>query len=505
MAASSAVKILGSFGLLVTLAVPELALAVGPRNVNLLLVIADDIGVDKVGSYAADVDESYGSTAEYLPETPVLDLLAESGVRFTEAWANPACSPTRASLYTGRLAMRHGVGQAIGKDGTAELSLNENTLAMVLSREGYATGLFGKWHLGEGEMPEAWEAGESYEDHLGETISALLPPSVLGWDWFQGTKADLDVGGWDGYYNWMELVASPMWGGWVHPLALPDYATISTTDAALAWIEDQTSPWFATVAYHAPHLPLEMPPEGCGYNNTGEWPEEEAAIYAAMVECMDEQIGVLLDNIRGLENTVVIFVGDNGTESDLAEGVFADGRGKGTVYESGVHVPLIVADGYDYLYTLGVSGLNTEAAWRSRVAYPGRTIPDAVHVLDLFATLGDLGGGDIRTGVDATSLVPLLTASENFERRPVVSKIFNSHGGTVALRKGDYKLIATVRRGHSGCLMKYEVYNLSTDRLEQTDLARRSPQLVEVLVHSLAEVGATEPGGWLDVQDCDES
>jgi arylsulfatase A-like enzyme len=488
------------------LAVSGAAQAAGGRAPNVLLVIADDLGVDKVGAYAADVDETYASTAQYLPETPTLDLLAESGVRFTDAWANPACSPTRASLYTGRYAMRHGVGQAIGRAGADELDLDETTIARVMSDAGYVTGLFGKWHLGEGATPVDWSEDELLEDHLGESLTLEFPTAALGWDLFNGTKADLDITGWEGYYDYMTLVAVPRWGGWVAPSASSDYATQATTATALAWIDKQSTPWFATVAYHAPHTPFQLPPEGCGYDESGEVPTDDAAIYKAMVECMDEQMGVLLDGIVDLQNTVVLFVGDNGTEEKVAEGVFADERGKGTVYESGVRVPLIVADGYDYLTTLGVPGLGAAGAWNSRVSDPNRTVSSPVHVVDLFSTIGALGGGDTSTGVDGENLMPLLANAGSFERGPVLSEVFGSTSGDLALRSGDYKLVVhAILQGETGCRSRYELYNIGNDRLETTDLFRRTTVVAEAMSASLEALISTLPGSWMDIPDCGES
>jgi len=488
------------------LAVPGTAQAAGGRAPNVLLVIADDLGVDKVSAYAADADETYAATARHLPETVTLDLLAESGVRFTDAWANPACSPTRASLYTGRYAMRHGVGQAIGRDGAQELSLDETTIAQVMSDAGYATGLFGKWHLGEGEKPADWSEGELFEDHLGEALTVSFPTTTLGWDLFHGSKADLNVAGWEGYYDYMSLVAVPRWGGWVLPTASSEYATQETTTAALDWIGKQSSPWFATVAYHAPHTPFQLPPEGCGYDESGEPPTGDAAIYKAMVECMDEQLGELLDGIAGLQNTVVFFVGDNGTEERVAEGVFADGRGKGTLYESGVRVPLIVADGHDYLTTLGVSGLSPGGAWNSRVADPNRTVDAPVHVVDLFTTIGALGGGDTSTGEDGQSLMPLLANRGTFERGPVVAESFNDSSGTLALRSGNYKLMVRANLiGDEGCRWSYELYNVKIDRLETNDIYTRATSVAATMDANLEALVATEPGSWIDVPDCGET
>ncbi len=477
------------------------------RSPNVLLVIADDMGIDKVGAYAGDVDETYALTAANLPETPTLDLLAESGVRFTDAWANPACSPTRASLYTGRYVMRHGVGQAIGREGTRELSLDETTIAQVMSDAGYATALFGKWHLGGGGEPSDWDEGESYEDHLGETVTTRFPTAMLGWDLFNGTKADLDVGDWEGYYDYMSLVAVPRWGGWVSVSSSSGYATQETTTAALDWISRQSGSWFATVAYHAPHTPFQAPPEGCGYDESSELASSDPAIYKAMVECMDEQIGELLDGVSDLQNTVVIFVGDNGTEDRVAEGLFADGRGKGTLYESGVRVPLIVADGYDYLYTLGVQGLRPGGAWNSRVAAPNRTSGEPVHVVDLFATIGAMGGGDTSTGDDAQNLMPILANVGSFERGPLISESVGENMGTLAMRDGIYKLLVQVSlaAGEAGCRSRYEVYNMETDRLEATDLYRRAPGVSAALIDSLDDVVSTVPGSWVDVPDCGES
>ncbi len=499
-------KTVAALATLAALVLPAPAQATDARSQNILLVIADDLGVDKVGAYAADTDPTYASTAQYLPETPTIDLLAESGVRFTDAWANPACSPTRASLFTGRLPLRHGVGQAIGKSGSTSLGLDETTIAQVMADAGYATGLFGKWHLGDGETPSDWAEGESWDDHLGETVGVQYPPVALGWSKFQGTIADLDVGTWAGYYDYMEVVAVPRWGGWLVADASSEYATQATTQAALSWIEKQTGPWFATVSYHAPHTPFQPPPAGCGYNESAKTPSADAAVYKLMVECMDEQLGELLDSIAGLQNTVVIFVGDNGTDDKVAEGVFADGRGKGTLYETGVRVPLVVADGHDYLNTLGVSGLSSAGVWNSRVANPNRTSDDLVHVADLFATIGALGGGDTRSGDDAASLVPVLSDTGTFERGPIASEMYGASLGTLALRRGDYKLLVTATMAEgSACRSKYELFNVVDDRFEQTNLYHRSPTEAARMILSLDELAASAPGSWIDVPDCSES
>ncbi len=468
---------------------------------NILIIVADDLGVDKVGAYTIDVDDTYAEEATALPQTPVLDSMAQAGVRFTDGWANPACSPTRATVLTGTWALRHGVGEALGREGSQPLDTDETTLAHVASDANYATGLFGKWHLGEGELPGSWADDESWEEHLGEMVPVDFPTILVGFDAFRGVRSDLEVGYWEGYYDFMTLTSVNRVGSFTVPTAETEYATTATTQAALGWINDQTGPWLASVNYHAPHTPFQLPPSDCGYGDASDL--RDALTHKAMVECLDQEIGVLLDGVATLANTVVLFIGDNGTEDRVAQGPFDDERGKGTLYESGIRVPVIAVDGADWMISQGKGTAALTRRSLGVVENPGREVSDLVSVVDLYATVREITGSATGGGEDSVSLMPFLRDTDGTIREFIYSELYSTDSGTAAYRDDDAKLIVWARnQGGEFCRARYELYNVWEDRFEQNDLAPSQPDAVEDMKQKLDALVSSAPGSWLDVPDC---
>ncbi len=342
------------------------ALASGP---NIMLIIGDDIGVDNIAGYGEHADSAM---------TPRIDALASEGVLFRNAWSNPMCAPTRAGILTGRHAYRHGVltvGSTYG-----HLDGSEETLAEVLSDVGYATALVGKWHLGtdKGELP----TDQGFHYYAGNTSAAV-----------------------DDYYDWERTIMST--GAAPLTVRMLDYATRVTTDDAITWLRAQTDPWFLTVAYNAAHTPFHVPPgsllswrtraslNGAVGDPCDGTVDDEETCYRAMVEAMDSEVGRLLDwlTISGQhDDTLIIFVGDNGTPSNavIDDGVFAKIHGKGTIYEGGVNVPMVMSGGAN----LGLLADVEESA--------------LVQVLDIFATVADMAGGSPAAELDAESLLGYL-------------------------------------------------------------------------------------------------
>jgi len=506
------------------------AIGVPVQTPNVLLIIADDMGVDKMGAYADDVP-GYRAEAAYLPDTPVLDDLASVGVRFTDAWANPSCSPTRGALFTGNHAFRTGVGKPIGKEGASNLQDSAFTIAETLGLEGYTSGMFGKWHLGENAIPEDWSEGDDWGDHLGERFSFQTPALVQGWDRFYGSvPGGLDADSEDGgYYSWVAVFNNRCEGCAVEdPVQIrtvSKYATIETIGAARDWIAQQDRPWMVSLTLNAPHTPFELPPSGCNYRAEDGLPPQalnQPAVYEEMVECMDRQLGVLLDSIDDLANTLVIFVGDNGTDYRVAEGDFDDDRGKGTLYESGVRVPLIIADGAaivglapdegnpdDCTVIPGV-GLRCRQPHRL-ISDPGSTSDAPVHVVDLFATIAETVGAQSNTGLDSVSLVPLLSDVEGPVREVNYAEAYSSDGsGNFALRSGDWKLTGrTSIPDDSACLADSGLFNLSSDRFEAEDLtadAQLEGEAQQALSELLSELDALADSAdtlpWFAADDC---
>lgn len=321
-------------------AVLSLGQAAASAQDNVLILLADDLGVDSLACYGVGSD---------LPLTPNIDRLAAEGVRFENCWSNPLCSPTRATLQTGRYASGSGLGHLV-EDGTQALQPEELTLPEVLddASTGYAHAAFGKWHLGN------------------EDVGGALAPNLAGWSHFSGTLGNVP-----NYTKWLKVENGQY-------SISKRYLTSDTVNEALAWIRTQTQPWVAYVAFNTPHKPFHAPPS---HLHTQDLPsqfppsqtENVRPWWKAMVESMDTEIGRLLTGIGpALQSTTVIFLGDNGTSRYVVVPPFESYKAKGSVYQGGVHVPLIV--------------------WGSQVLSEGSTSDALVNTTDVYATVLDIAG-----------------------------------------------------------------------------------------------------------------
>jgi len=404
---------------------------------NILLIIADDLGVDKIALYN---DLNAATLAGSQPETPMLSRLVDSGVIFRHGWANTVCSPTRASIYTGLYPFRHGVGVQIeGRGGLSTQETNGNaivTLSQALRQNGYRTGLFGKWHLG--------------------TQQASWPISI-GWDYHAGGMR----GGIADYCGWEKSIGQASTGSYSEGQTSV-YATEDVVNEAEAWINNESGiPWFATLAFNAPHTPFHEPNAGCSgcVENSS---MSAAEMYAAMVECMDEQIANLLNGMDDAElsNTLIFFVGDNGTPGRVAP---ERTRSKGSIYQGGVHVPFIAADGAHL-----VSAANVQ----SRINDPGRVSDTLVHVTDLYATIAAATGSGNLIGQSADSISffdSLNDASQGSDRAVLFSQSYTDVQilATVMEQETNHKLNYIEPEGESGC---YELYDINIDPDEANNL-----------------------------------
>ncbi|MFW5653135.1 MAG: sulfatase-like hydrolase/transferase [Planctomycetota bacterium] len=386
---------------------------------NILLVIADDLGVDQVAAYGLGVNPA---------PTPTISSLADAGVLFENAWANPLCSPSRASLMTGRHAFRHRVGAPVPPQSGAEtpgLALPEVTIAEVLKTGGYATGFFGKWHISN------------------TVTGGADAPNLQGFDHFAGSLG----GSLFSYTDWTKVINGEIFDVF-------EYATTDTVNDAIDWVTDQSGPWFMVVSFNAPHDPFHAPPQNLhSYDLRGEDPRlNPRPFYKAMVESVDTEFGRLLDAIPGWEaNTTVIFIGDNGTPRGISEAPFDPARSKGTPYEGGVQVPLIIAG----------------AGVRERGEADG-----LVQVLDLFATIAELADADLDDvlpddlSIDSKSLERYLDWPNRRSQRDVIyTELFadgNPARGEAAIRDDRYKLMLVGGR--------LRFYDLQRDPFELEDL-----------------------------------
>ncbi len=450
---------------------------------NILFVLLDDIGAEEIRSYARDLaaikrsnptsvgildanknqipDGLEDSDGDGEPDgsiaTPTIDSLASAGVRFTQVWSNPVCSPTRAGIYAGRYVVHHGVGAPLGDPSTIWAMPHDiPTLPSILKKEGspYKTALFGKWHLGN--------------------INGTLPTD-RGWDYYAGSL-DGAVGN---YYKWDKVVVDETGK---HTSKSTDYVTTVTIDDALAWITKQSDPWWATVALNASHTPYAEPPATCLSGKlTG---TSDIALFHKALECADHEIARLLDGISAstLANTTIVLMGDNGTEGPVSQ-VYAQERTKASAYQGGVDVPLIIADGAALKKTQGNSRTGA-------VVQPGRTVASAVQSVDLFATFAAIMGS-AATSTDSISMLPYLTsASAAPVRNTTYTDAFRYQAADVAKLKASLsddaqlttdQVLALERAYVRGAMrneqyvliyesQSYKLFDLKNDPFEQTNI-----------------------------------
>jgi len=386
-----------------------------------LLIVADDLGVDMMRTYQPDPTG--------LPPTPNLDALAASGIRFDNAWSAPSCSPSRAMLLTGRFGFRTGVGKAYEIREEVVLSYDEIALPEVLGDAGYQTSAVGKWHLGS---------------QLADYADS---PVLHGFDWYAGSIFNFTEVALDGsnttYFDWEKTADGAV--GWT-----TTYATTDTTDDAIGRMEAMSEPWMMWVAYNAPHLPVHVPPAALHTQEVGTNPSRHAK-YKMMIEAMDTEIGRLLGAMTAEQaaRTTVIFVGDNGTPGRVVESVPPD-QAKGTLYQGGVHIPFLVA-GAD-------------------VPQPGVS-QALVSVVDVFATAAAIAGREASTG-DSLSLLPVLADPATTVRETLFADKFRPNGfGPYAaygraLRDQRFKLIHLEDQSSA----RWELYDLEADPWEQDEL-----------------------------------
>lgn len=331
----------------------------GARPPNLLVIIADDLGTDRVAVYEA---------GEGQVRTPNIDRLGRKGLVFENFWAMPLCSPTRAALLSGQYPHRTGIGTVVIPGGkTPGLSTEIETLPRALAPAGYTSAIVGKWHL---------------STHLQGTDHPLR----MGFAHHRGSLGNLaGYGGRGSYTDWVKTIDGVS-------RRSTKYATTDTVDDAIEFAATLPEPWLLIVSFNAGHRPLHMPPDDLhGFSDPPGKKDPRSARFRAMVEAMDTEIGRLLFAVLQ-QHPVIFFLGDNGTEGGSLEKRDPRApRSKGSLFESGIRVPFIVSH-------------------RSIVA-PGRRVRGLANVTDLFATLVELAGIDRPASTlppDSVSLVPYL-------------------------------------------------------------------------------------------------
>jgi arylsulfatase B len=389
-----------------------------------LLLIADDFGVDVATFYPTSIRRP---TKPPSPPMPNLQALANQGILFSRVWADPWCSPTRATILTGRYGFRTGIGRA-NTSNLPPLPLAEFTLPEAFRARpaaGYVLANLGKWHLSSG----------------------ALDPNLHGWPHYAGGHPDL--GHLPSYFSWPKTVDGVTTTSTV-------YATTDTVDETLRVIAEASRlrrPYFAWVGFNAPHDPYHAPPPSL--HSKGDLPPLGASnrtYFEAMVEALDTEIGRLLRAVD-MATTTVIFLGDNGTNGPVVAAPYPTRKAKGTLYQGGVQVPLLIAG--------------------AGVAAPRRMVAALVNTVDLFPTILQLGGIEpaevlpAGTRTDGVSLVPYIRDEAHPSPRTWAFAEQFTTAFDVAwertVRNGRYSLIERADRSR-------EFYDLNADALQARNL-----------------------------------
>ncbi|ESY89835.1 arylsulfatase [Mesorhizobium sp. LNHC209A00] len=399
---------------------------------NILFILADDLGWKDVGFHGSDI------------KTPNIDKLAETGARLEEFYVQPMCTPTRAAFMTGRYPLRYGLQTAvIPSGGKYGLATDEWLLPQTLKEAGYDTSLVGKWHLGHSKK-EYWPGQRGFDKTYGPLIGEIdhFKHETHGVvDWYRDNKLLHEQG----------------------------YDTALFGAEAVRQINkhDVTVPLFMYLAFTAPHTPYQAPKEYLDMYKGIADPGRQA--YAAQITAMDDQIGKVIDALdkrKMRENTLVVFVSDNGgTRSKLFAGEGAvkgelppnNGEyrdGKGSVYEGGTRVVAL-------------------ANWPGRVK-PGE-VKEMIHIVDMYPTMAGLAGAKLGKNkpLDGLDVWSAIGEGKPSPRDEIVYNIEPYRG---AVRKGNWKLVWLVTLPSN-----LELFDLAKDPSEATNLAEKNPEKVKEL------------------------
>lgn len=428
------------------------------RRPNVVLVLIDDMGWTDLGCQGSK-----------FYETPHIDRLATSGMRFSQGYsACTVCSPTRAAVMTGMYPARlhitdwiEGHKRPFAKlkvpDWTMHLPHDTLTMAEVFRANGYATCHVGKWHLGSEEY---WPTTQGFDLNIGGNHRGQ-PPSYF----FPYERDNIKLPGLsDGKPG--------------------EYLTDRLTDEAIKFITaNRERPFFLYLPHYTVHTPLQAKPDLVEKYRAKaaamlDQPHRNS-VYAAMIESLDEGIGRLvtaLDELKLRDNTIVIFTSDNGGLASSTSNMPLR-AGKGSAYEGGVRVPLFVS-------------------YPPKIA-AGSTSDVPAMSIDLLPTLVELCGLELAKGPawDGVSLAPVLTQSGDVRRDALYWHYPHYHPGGAtpygAIRAGDYRLVEFYENG------KVELYNVNRDVSEKNDLAAAEPAKRDELLTRLRawrkEVGAQMP------------
>ena len=515
------------FPLLTALLATLSAAPAAPDKPNILLILADDVGFSDLGCYGGEI------------ATPNLDTLAAGGMRLSDFYNTSRCTPTRASILTGLHPLQAGI-----RNMTGDLATNAVTIPEVLKPAGYRTLMVGKWHLGEKKNLPTDRGFDEFYGMLGGFNTCWAEKGI--------------------YTRWPQDRAKRIYA----PEQF--YATDVFADYAVDFIGDGKTgqPWFLYLAFNAPHFPLHAPesdiakyeamyfekgwdaireerlarqkkmgimPESVAlsprevmprnpYNVKTGWADKEVpawdslpedrrrdlarrmAVYAAMVDTMDQAIGRVLAHLKSTgqeNNTVVFFLSDNGACAEWDPFGFDGGPGPNNILHTGDDLKKVGAKGSYvspgtgwatvgstpfrlYKHYAHEGGVRTPfiVHWPAGLKAKGM-VPGIGYITDFMPTIRELAGATYPKQVGETAIQPEegVSLMPIFNGTPLAPrKIFMEHEGNRFVREGDWKLVGLNTKGKV-----WELYNLAADPNEMNDLAAQEPARVKALSAAFQE------------------
>ncbi|WP_114749873.1 arylsulfatase [Pleomorphovibrio marinus] len=439
---------------LVFLQLPNV-LAQSPPNV--ILIITDDQGYGDLGYH--------GNPHIH---TPVLDQLARESIRLDQFYVSPVCAPTRSSLMTGRYSLRTGVRDTY--NGGAIMAPEEVTIAEMLKDAGYRTGIFGKWHLGDNYPSRPQDQG--FDESLIHLAGGMGQP-----------------GDFTTYFQMDSSYFDPVLWRNGEQQAYKGYCSDIFTDEAMEFMANSSDhPFFLYLSFNAPHTPLQVPEEyyekykdidpSSGFEGDkrpfaemSEKDKEDARKVYGMVTNIDDNVGRLLKHLEELElteNTVVIFMTDNGPQQ-VRYNAGMRGR-KSHVFRGGVRVPFFIK-------------------WPANLKENGEVETALAHI-DVLPTLADICQAQLPDDrkIDGKSFFPLLKGKQalGFEDRPLFfywTRRFPELYNNIALQKGAYKLVG--RTSYNADMEDFELYNVREDEFELSNIVQGHLSLAKEMKEEL--------------------
>ena len=409
----------------------------GPRP-NVVIFLADDLGWNDVGYQGSEIT------------TPHIDRLAGEGVRFNQFYSYPVCSPTRSGLLTGRSPMRYGMIYTVLRPWAPYgLPVDENIMPQTFKALGYQTAMVGKWHLGHARaahLPHS-RGFDHFYGHVNGAIDYLSHDRDGAIDWQRNGKTVRE----------------------------PGYSTDLLAAEAVRLIRerDRARPLFLYAAFNAPHTPLMAPKELIA--KYAKIADERRRTYAAMVDSLDGAIGKVvaaLEEAGISDNTLVLFLSDNGGNLSAGGRNLPYRAGKGTVFEGGIRVPALMR-------------------WRGHLP-AGHTFDTPATVLDILPTLAAAAGGKpfSTKPLDGKDLWPVI-GSGGGPREDLYFAIETERDRQWAVRRGQWKFVERIARADLKST-RY-LFDLEADPLEKSDLSAANRPLVQELAAGIAAWRSLHP------------